>query len=55
LGYLTPPVGMNLFLSAIRFEQPIMAVCRSVVPFLAILIAVVLLVTYLPEHSLVFL
>ena len=48
-------VGMNLFLSAIRFERPIMEVCRSVVPFLAILIAVVLLVTYLPQLSLVFL
>jgi tripartite ATP-independent transporter DctM subunit len=52
LGYLTPPVGMNLFLSAFRFEKPLGEVCRSVLPFLAILLAVVLVVTYVPQLSL---
>lgn len=54
LGYLTPPVGMNLFLAAIRFELPILKVCRSVLPFLATLLTVVLLVTYWPQLSLAF-
>jgi tripartite ATP-independent transporter DctM subunit len=49
LGYLTPPVGMNLFLAATRFERPLLAVYRSALPFLLLLLAVVLLVTYVPD------
>jgi tripartite ATP-independent transporter DctM subunit len=48
LGYLTPPVGMNLFLSAYRFERPLAEVCRAILPFLLILLGGVLAVTYLP-------
>jgi len=54
IGYLTPPVGMNLFLSAFRFERPFGEVCRAVLPFLAVLVLVVLLVTYVPSLSLIF-
>ncbi len=52
LGYLTPPVGMNLFLAAYRFERPLVEICRSVLPFLLVLLSVVLLVTYFPALSL---
>lgn len=48
LGYLTPPVGLNLFLAAYRFERPLLSIWRSVLPMLAILAAGVLLITYLP-------
>jgi tripartite ATP-independent transporter DctM subunit len=48
LGYLTPPVGMNLFLAAMRFRQPLVTVCRSVAPFAMVLLGVLLLVTYVP-------
>ncbi len=48
LGYLTPPVGMNLFLSSYRFDQPLTRVYRSAFPFLLILAAGVLLITYAP-------
>ena len=48
LGYLTPPVGMNLFLSSYRFEKPLVEVYRAAVPFLILLAAVVLLITYVP-------
>ena len=48
LGYLTPPVGMNLFLAAYRFDKPLTEVCRAALPFLLVLLLVVLLVTYLP-------
>ena len=51
LGYLTPPIGMNLFLSAYRFEKPFVEVCRSIVPFLLLLLAGVLVITYLPALS----
>jgi C4-dicarboxylate transporter, DctM subunit len=48
LGYLTPPVGMNLFLASYRFERPLGEVMRSVVPLLAIFAIGVLLITYVP-------
>lgn len=48
LGYLTPPVGLNLFLSSYRFEQPLMKIYRAAVPMLIILGIGVLLITYLP-------
>lgn len=48
LGYLTPPVGMNLFLASYRFRRPLGEVYRSALPFLAIRAGAVLLVTYVP-------
>jgi tripartite ATP-independent transporter DctM subunit len=48
LGYLTPPVGMNLFLSAYRFDKPVPEVIRSVVPMFLVLLIGVLLITYVP-------
>ena len=48
LGYLTPPVGMNLFLAAYRFDKPLTEIYRCALPFLLLLLAVVLAVTYLP-------
>ena len=51
LGYLTPPVGLNLYLAASRFEKPLTTVVRTVLPFLLILAVAVLLITYLPALS----
>jgi len=48
LGYLTPPIGMNLCLSAYRFRQPMTAVYRATLPFYLILLLGVLLITYVP-------
>jgi tripartite ATP-independent transporter DctM subunit len=48
LGYLTPPVGINLCLSAYRFKQPMTAVYRATLPFYLILLGGVLLITYVP-------
>lgn len=48
LGYLTPPVGMNLFLASYRLGKPLLAVYRAAFPFLLVLLAVVLLITYVP-------
>ncbi len=53
LGYLTPPVGLNLFLASYRFERTIPQVCRSAWPFMVLLAAVVLAVTYAPLVGLV--
>ena len=55
LGYLTPPVGLNLFIASYRFEKPIMHVYSATFPFLIILMASVVIITFLPELSLAFL
>jgi len=51
MGFLTPPVGLNLFLASYRFKKPFIVICRYVLPFLAVQLAVVLLVTYVPALS----
>lgn len=48
LGYLTPPVGMNLFFAAYRFGKPLPEVFRAVLPPLCVLAAGVLLITFVP-------
>ena len=48
LGYLTPPVGLNLFLASYRFDRPLLEVYRASVPLLVILGIGVLLITYVP-------
>jgi len=51
LGFLLPPVGFNLFLSASRFKRPLPQVYRDALPFLCIMTAGVLLVTYVPAMT----
>ncbi len=51
LGYLTPPVGMNLFLSSYRFNIPVVKLYRHVLPFFLLQLITVLLITYLPFIS----
>jgi TRAP-type C4-dicarboxylate transport system permease large subunit len=48
LGFLTPPVGLNLFLASYRFDRPLLEVYRASVPLLAILGFGVLIITYVP-------
>jgi tripartite ATP-independent transporter DctM subunit len=55
LGYLTPPVGLNLFIASYRFEKPIMHVYSATFPFLLILMLSVILITFWPDLSLIFL
>jgi len=52
LGYLTPPVGMNLFLSSYRFDTSLPRVYLSVIPYLIILAIGVLVITYVPAITL---
>lgn len=53
LGYLTPPVGLNLFIASYRFDRPIMNVYAATFPFLIILMFSVIIITYWPQLSLV--
>jgi C4-dicarboxylate transporter, DctM subunit len=48
LGYLTPPVGLNLLMSSYRFKKPVPEVLRSVLPVVMVLALGVLLITYIP-------
>ena len=48
VGFLTPPIGMNLFLSSYRFDKPMSTVIRSIFPMLVILLVGVFIITYVP-------
>ncbi len=51
IGFITPPVGLNLFLAAYRFEMPLARIYRNVAPFFLIQLAIVLVITYWPWLS----
>ena len=55
IGYFTPPVGMNLFIASYRFNKPLPELYRAAIPFMIVLFAAVLLITYWPALSLVLL
>jgi C4-dicarboxylate transporter DctM subunit len=55
IGYLTPPVGLNLFIASYRFKRPVPEIVRATLPFMLFLFAAVLVVTYWPWLSLGFL
>lgn len=52
IGYLTPPVGINLFITSFRFNKPITEIYRASVPFLLLLIVALIIITYVPSLSL---
>ncbi len=52
IGYMTPPLGLNLFLSSRRFDQPLPALYRAVLPFWILLVGALMVVTYWPTLSL---
>lgn len=51
LGFITPPVGLNLFLTASRFEVPMTRLYKQVVPYILIMGVSVLLITFFPALS----
>src|SRR6476659_850162 len=48
LGFLTPLVGLNIFLASYRFKRPVLEVCAAALPMMAILGFGVLVITYVP-------
>jgi tripartite ATP-independent transporter DctM subunit len=54
IGYLTPPVGMNLFISSYRFGKPITEIYKATLGFVAVLLVSLLIITYWPQLSLLF-
>ena len=55
IGYSTPPVGLNLFIASLRFNQPITELARASLPFVLLLLLCLALITYVPWLSLVWL
>jgi tripartite ATP-independent transporter DctM subunit len=52
IGTLTPPVGMSLFISSLRFEQPMSKIISASLPFIIVLLFVLAIITYVPWFSL---
>ena len=52
LGYMTPPVGLNLFISSYRFEKDITDIYMATLPFLLVLLICVIIIAFFPELSL---
>ncbi|MGE3762379.1 MAG: TRAP transporter large permease, partial [Kofleriaceae bacterium] len=48
VGYLTPPVGLNLFITSIKFQRPVTEVIRAVIPFGITMLVVLMIITYVP-------
>ncbi|MCK0155130.1 TRAP transporter large permease subunit [Alcanivorax sp. S6407] len=52
IGYITPPVGMNLFIASYRFKKRVTELFASTIPFMLVLIVALLMITYIPQLSL---
>ena len=52
IGFLCPPLGLNLFISSFRFNKPMGAVVRGTLPFIGILLIALMIITYIPWLSL---
>lgn len=51
IGFLTPPVGMDLFISSYTFKKPVGEVIKGVLPFLLVQLVVLLMITYVPAFT----
>lgn len=51
LAFSCPPMGLNLFISSFRFNRPVVSLYRIAVPFVGLLAAALLVVTYVPRLS----
>ena len=52
IGYITPPVGINLFISSSRFNKPVTYLYKATLPYLILLLLALILITYVPQISL---
>jgi len=52
IGYSTPPVGLNLFISSFRFKKPVLTLYAATLPFLGLMLFALILVTYVPAITL---
>ncbi len=48
IGYITPPVGINLFISSFRFNKPVIELYKISVPYLFLMLMALIIITYIP-------
>ncbi len=53
IGYMTPPVGLNLFISSVRFKKPVITLYFATLPYLAMMLISLIIITYVSYLSLV--
>ncbi len=53
VGYLTPPVGLNLFITSIKFQTPVIDVMRATIPFMITMLIALFVITYVPALTVV--
>lgn len=53
IGYITPPVGINLFISSFRFDKPVLELYKATIPFLILMLIALVTITYIPWLSLI--
>lgn len=54
IGFLTPPLGLNIIVAMTAFKENFIEICRAVLPFIALIFAVLMIVTFVPESALYF-
>ena len=52
IGLLHPPIGMNLFIASLRFDRSILRLSLASLPFLALLLVALAIITFIPEVTL---
>jgi C4-dicarboxylate transporter DctM subunit len=52
IGYITPPIGINLFVASGIFKEPLGEVIKSILPLILVLLVGLILITFIPEISL---
>ena len=52
IGYIPPPIGLNLIVAMTAFKEDFLLICRSVLPFIALMVFVLILVVWIPGLSL---
>lgn len=53
IGYITPPVGINLFISSFRFKKPVLSLYKASIPYLILMLIALIIITYIPWLTLV--
>jgi C4-dicarboxylate transporter DctM subunit len=54
IGFLTPPLGLNLIVAMTAFRENFLTIVRAVLPFIALILTVLMAVTFIPELALFF-
>lgn len=52
IGYMTPPIGINLFIASFRFNKPILKLYVVSIPYLLLMLLALIIITYYPDLSL---